>query len=448
MKRILIANRGEIALRIVRACLELNLKPIVCYSEIDKNNKYVQLAHDSICIGPSSSKGSYLSKFNIINAALLKKVDAIHPGYGFLSENYEFSKLCEYYNIKFIGPNKESLKLMGNKSLARQLALNAGVPIVPGSYSTIDNVNVGLIIAKKIGFPIILKANGGGGGKGMRLVNEEKAFFKEYFLASVEAEKSFNDRTLYIEKYIENPKHIEVQIIGDCAGTLLHMWERDCSVQRRYQKVIEEAPATSITNKLRKDIINAALCIGRSCKYDNVGTVEFLVDSKENFYFIEMNTRLQVEHPVTEQLLNIDVVKEQIKLSLNEKLSYKQNDIKIYNHSIECRINAENPNNNFYPSPDKIKNLNIPGGFGLRVDTHVYSGYKIPSFYDSMIAKIISFNKLRNGCISILKRALTELSIDGVTTNQKLCLNILNSEIFQKNLFKTNTLDLNLNQFL
>jgi len=437
IKKVLIANRGEIAIRIIRACKELNIKTVAVYSEADKHALHVGLADEAVCIGPASSSKSYLNIKNIIEASCLLNVDAIHPGFGFLSENSKFAKICEETNITFIGPPYKIIDTMGNKSEARKTMKNAGVPITPGSEGNVDTLMEALEIAEKIEYPIMLKAKSGGGGKEIRLVKNAEELKKVYDIVKTEAKISFNDEKIYIEKFVENPRHIEIQILADKQGNVVHLGERDCSVQRRNQKIIEESPSEFLTSKLRNQMGAIAVKAAKSVGYINTGKIEFLMNKNKNFYFMEMNTRLQVEHPVTEMVTDVDVVKEQIKIANGEKLSFKQSDIKFRGHSIECRINAENPKKNFLPSPGKIEELHIPGGKDVRVDTALYTGYTIPHNYDSMIAKLIVHDKTRLEAINKMKRALSELVIDGIDTNIEFLLEILNNTDFVKSNYDT-----------
>ena len=414
IKKILIANRGEIALRIVRACRELGIHSLAVYSEADEQSLHVQLADEAICIGPASGSDSYLRTDRILSAAEIGDIDAIHPGYGFLSENAEFVEQCESCNIQFIGPKAETIKKMGDKSMARETVSKVGVPIIPGSDGPLANEIEATKVAQKIGFPVIIKAVSGGGGRGMRIAHNAVTFAKEFLSAKMEAEKAFGDGSLYVEKYLENPRHIEFQILADKHGNMVHLGERDCSVQRRHQKVIEEAPSPFLDKSLRNRMGKAALKAAEAADYVNAGTIEFLVDAKGNYYFIEMNTRIQVEHPITEQVIDFDLIREQISVAAKIPISGKHYLPKL--HSIECRINAEDPYNDFRPSPGKITNLNIPGGHGIRLDTHVYSGYTIPPFYDSMIAKLITTAQTREEAINKMKRALQEFVIEGIKT--------------------------------
>ena len=395
IRKVLIANRGEIAVRIIRACKELGLKTVAIYSEIDKDAMHTELADEAICVGTSKSKDSYLNESNIISAAVVTGCNAIHPGFGFLSEKASFASICEECNIKFIGPSSETISIMGNKSVAREIMKNANVPVIPGSEGIIETIDDARIEAKKIGYPIMIKASLGGGGKGIRIVSNENELENAFFTAKSEAKNNFGDDSVYMEKFIENPRHIEFQILGDNFGNIIHLGERDCTIQRRNQKVLEEAPSYILNDELRSKMGNAAINAAKAVNYINAGTIEFLLDKHGNFYFMEMNTRIQVEHPVTEMITSIDIVKEQLKIANGDELKISQDDIKLKGHAIECRINAENPNKSFAPCPGKIKFLNLPGGNGIRVDTAVYNGYTIPPTYDSMIAKLISYGKTR-----------------------------------------------------
>jgi len=417
IKKVLIANRGEIALRIVRACNELGIKTLSVYSEADEQSLHVQLADEAICIGPPPSNQSYLKADRIIAAAEIADVDAIHPGYGFLAENADFAEQCENCKIKFIGPSSEAIVNFGDKSRAREMAVKAKVPVIPGSDGTVDNEKDALAVAKKIGFPVIIKAVAGGGGKGMRTAHNAVTFAKEYNSARSEAEKAFGNGAVYIEKFLEAPRHIEIQILGDQFGNVIHLGERDCSVQRRHQKVIEEAPSPFITAETRKKMGRDAVKLAKSVNYEGAGTIEFLMDDKQNYYFIEMNTRIQVEHGVTEEITGVDLVKEQILIASGQKLNYEQKDIKFLRHAIECRICAEDPGRNFAPCPGEISLYYSPGGHGVRIDSHVYSGYTIPPHYDSMIAKVMTFGKTRELALDRMDRALGEYLIRGIKTN-------------------------------
>ena len=437
LKKILVANRGEIAVRIIRACRELGIRTVAVYSEIDRDSLHKELADEAVCIGPAPSNKSYLNVKAIIEAACLTGCDGIHPGYGFLSENSSFAKMCDEIGIKFIGPNYKMIELMGNKSKAKETMKNAGVPVVPGSNGLVDNVLEAIKVALKIGYPVILKASSGGGGKGIRIAYNEKELVKFYDLVRQEAKISFNDDSIYIEKFIENPRHIEVQVIADEHGNVIHLGERDCTVQRNNQKMLEETPSGVITDKLRQKMGKITVNAIKEVGYSNVGTIEYLLDKNKDFYFMEMNTRVQVEHPITEAITGIDIIKEQLKIASGEKLQYKQDDIKFTGHSLEARINAENPYKNFMPCPGEIKELHIPGGNGIRIDTAIYPGYKIPPTYDSMIAKIIVHGKDRNESIAKMKSALGEFVIDGINTNIDFLYRILKDEDFISNNYDT-----------
>ena len=441
MNKILIANRGEIAVRIIRACKEMNIKTVAIYSEVDKNALHTRLADEAICIGPALSTKSYLNIKNIIEAAYITGSDSIHPGFGFLSENSQFAKICEESNIKFIGPNSKIIDLLGNKSNAKELMKKAGVPVIPGSDGSVKGIEDAILIAEEIGYPVILKAAAGGGGKGIRIANDVEELEKNYNIVKQEAKISFGDDSIYIEKFIKNPRHVEIQILADEHGNVVHLGERDCSIQRKHQKVIEETPSTIVDDKLRNKMGDAAVKAAKVAGYTSCGTVEFLVDDDKNFYFMEMNTRIQVEHPITEMRTGIDIVKEQIKIAGGEELKFKQKEIEFKGHSIECRINAENPSKNFMPCPGKIEGINLPGGNGIRVDTAIYSGYTIPPNYDSMIAKIISFGTTRNEAIAKMKRALEELVIDGVDTNRDFLFEIIRHPDFIRGNFDTSFIE-------
>ena len=437
LKKILIANRGEIAVRIIRACRELGIRTVAVYSEIDKNSLHKELADEAVCIGPAPSNKSYLNVKAIIEAACLTGCDGIHPGYGFLSENSSFAKMCDEIGIKFIGPTYKMIELMGNKSKAKETMKKAGVPVVPGSDGLVDNVLEAIKVALRIGYPVILKASSGGGGKGIRIAYNEKELVKFYDLVRQEAKISFNDDSIYIEKFIENPRHIEVQVIADEHGNVIHLGERDCTVQRNNQKMLEETPSGVITDKLRQKMGKITVSALKEIGYSNVGTIEYLLDKNKDFYFMEMNTRVQVEHPITETITGVDIIKEQLRIASGEKLQYKQDDIKFTGHSLEARINAENPYKNFMPCPGEIKELHIPGGNGVRIDTAIYPGYKIPPTYDSMIAKIIVHGKDRNESIAKMKSALGEFVIDGINTNIDFLYKILEDEDFISNNYDT-----------
>lgn len=428
-KKILIANRGEIAVRIIRACKELGIATVAVYSKADENALHKELATEAVCIGEANSQDSYLNIENIISAACLTGCDAIHPGFGFLSENPQFARMVETCGLTFIGPNPTVMEKMGNKSEAIQMMKEAGVPIVPGSYKAVT-LDEGIEIATQIGFPVLIKASAGGGGKGIRLVEEKSEFEALFNEAKEEAKKFFSNDELYIEKFIRNPKHIEVQVMCDKHGNVIHLFERNCSLQRRNQKMVEEAPCISISQKLKEKLYASAITACKYVGYDSVGTIEFLVDNEENYYFIEMNTRVQVEHCVTEAVTNIDIVKNMIKIAYGLELAYKQEDIKLYGYAIECRINAEDMYNDFRPDPGKITFMHVPGGMGVRIDSAVYPGYEIPPFYDSMILKVICFAKTRLECIRKMREALEELIIDGVKTTTEFHYVLLHHPTF------------------
>lgn len=436
-KKILVANRGEIAVRIIRACREMGIETVAIYSEADKDALHVQLADEAVCIGPPSSKDSYLNMYNIISATVLTGSQAIHPGFGFLSENSKFANMCKDCNIVFIGPNSETIDKVGNKSNARDIMIKAGVPVIPGSNGVINNEEEALNIAEEIGYPVIVKASAGGGGRGIRIVHSKENMIKAFNTAKSEAKGAFGDDSMYVEKFIKNPRHIEFQILGDNYGNIIHLGERDCSLQRRNQKVLEEAPSPRMNEELRKRMGDVAIKAAKAVEYKNAGTIEFLLDEDGSFYFMEMNTRIQVEHPITEMVTGTDILKEQIKIAYGEKLNIKQKDIKIQGHAIECRINAEDYKNGFRPCPGKIENLYIPGGLGVRLDSSVYSGYTIPPYYDSMIGKLIAYGRNREETIQIMKRALGELIIEGVNTNIDFQFIILEDENFIKGEYTT-----------
>lgn len=438
--RILIANRGEVAVRIIRACRELGIETVAVYSKADKESLHVKLAHEAICIGNSPSSESYLNIPSIISAAEIADVEAIHPGYGFLAENAHFAEICDSCQIKFIGPKPESIRLMGDKAMARQTVQKTGLPITPGT-DVLNDQEEALRFAKKIGYPVIIKAKMGGGGKGMKVAHNDGKLVSAFLTARTEAEAAFGNGDVYIEKYIEEPRHIEMQILADQHGNVVYLGERDCSIQRRHQKLIEEAPSPSLSKKTRKKMGEAAVRIAKAVKYENAGTIEFLCDKDENFYFMEMNTRLQVEHPVTELVTGIDIVQEQIKIAAGEKLPFTQEEIHTKGAAIECRINAEDPDNNFMPSPGKIEKYLAPGGPWVRVDSHVYPGYVIPPFYDSMIAKVIVYAPHRHEAIAKMSRALSEMQVSPTKTTIPLLLRIMNRPAFQKGHVNTGFID-------
>ena len=438
--KILIANRGEIAVRIIRACKTLGIKTVAVYSQVDENSLHTVLADEKVCIGPGNSRESYLDMTKIISAALISGAEAIHPGFGFLSERSDFVDLCKENNIKFIGPDSKIIDSMGNKSKARNTMIEAGVPVVPGSKEPVFESEDGKKIADEIGYPVIVKASSGGGGKGMRIVDEDSDFEKLFNLAQIESVNAFNDNTMYVEKYIKNPKHIEVQILGDSHGNVVHLGERDCSIQRNHQKMIEESPSVAISSEIRQKLGEIAVRAAKAVNYENAGTIEFLMDKDFNFYFIEMNTRIQVEHPVTEMVTGIDLIKEQIKVAAGNTLTFSQEDVELKGHSIECRINDENPMKNFMPCPGEITRLHIPGGNGIRLDSAVYQNYVIPHSYDSMVGKLIVHAKTRVEAINKMKSALSEFIIEGVETNIDLQLEILSNKKFVSGDFDTSFL--------
>ena len=434
-KKILIANRGEIALRIIRTCREMGIKTVAVYSTADKDSLHVKFADEAVCIGKPQSSESYLNIPHIMAAAEITNADAIHPGYGFLAENAHFAEICATYNIKFIGPTPEMIRKMGDKITAKETMIAAGVPCIPGSEGLLESVEEAKTLANKMGYPVILKATAGGGGKGMRVVWSEDEIQKAYDTAKQEAAASFKNDGIYMEKFVEEPRHIEIQIAGDQHGNACHLSERDCSVQRRHQKLVEEAPSPFMTDELRKKMGEAAVKAAKAINYESVGTVEFLVDKHRNFYFMEMNTRIQVEHGVTEEVISYDLVKEQIKIAAGIEISGKNYEPTM--HAIECRINAEDPYNDFRPSPGKITVLHTPGGHGVRIDSHIYAGYTIPPFYDSMIAKIITIAQTREEAIQTMERALSEYIIEGVKTTIPFHLQLMKNEDFRKGNFTT-----------
>ena len=439
-KKVLIANRGEIAVRIIRACREMGILTVAVYSDIDKEALHTQLADEAVCIGPAAPKDSYLNITNILSACVLTGADAIHPGFGFLSENPKFAKMCKECNIKFIGPDYESIELMGNKAKAREIMKEAGVPVVPGYEGKIENELHALSIAKEIGYPIMIKASAGGGGKGIRIAKNDDEFLMGYKTAKSEAKACFGDDTLYLEKFVQKPKHIEFQILADEFGNVIHLCERECSMQRKNQKVLEEAPSNVLNDELRSKMGEIAKKAASAVNYKNAGTIEFLFDKDNNFYFMEMNTRIQVEHPITEMITGIDILKEQLKIASGERLQYSQEDIKIKGHAIECRVNAEDPEHDFRPCPGKVEELCLPGGMGVRIDSAIFCGYKIPHCYDSMIAKVITFGDNRNEAIVKMNRALSEFAVGGVKTNIDFDLSILESEEFLRGEYDTSFL--------
>jgi acetyl-CoA carboxylase biotin carboxylase subunit len=442
-EKILIANRGEIALRIIRTCREMGIKTVAVYSTADRDSLHVRFADEAVCIGPPASSESYLSIPRLMAAVEITNADALHPGYGFLAENADFAEVCAEYGIKFIGPTPEQIRKMGDKITAKETMIKAGVPCIPGSDGLLKDVKQGIKLAKDIGYPVILKATAGGGGKGMRVVWEEKDFEPNWSMARQEAKAAFGNDGIYMEKFIEEPRHIEFQVVGDQYGKVIHLSERDCSIQRRHQKLVEESPSPFMTDELRQKMGDAAVKAGEAISYEGVGTIEFLVDKYRNFYFMEMNTRIQVEHPVTEEVIDYDLIKEQIKIAMGEPLSGQNYFPEMF--AIECRINAEDPFNNFRPSPGRISSLHTPKGHGVRVDTHVYAGYSIPPYYDSMIAKLICRARTREECIKKMERALDEFIIEGVKTTVPFHQRLMRDENFRAGNFHTgflNTFDL------
>ncbi|WP_153795985.1 acetyl-CoA carboxylase biotin carboxylase subunit [Foetidibacter luteolus] len=439
-KKVLIANRGEIALRVIRTCREMGIKTVAVYSTADKDSLHVKFADEAVCIGKPQSSDSYLNIPHIMAAAEITNADAVHPGYGFLAENAKFSQICGDHNIKFIGPTPEMINAMGDKITAKETMIKAGVPVVPGSGGLLESVEQAKDLAKNVvGYPVILKATAGGGGKGMRVVWQESELEKAFNTAKAEAAASFKNDGIYMEKFVEEPRHIEIQVAGDRYGTVCHLSERDCSIQRRHQKLVEESPSPFMTDELRQKMGEAAIKAASAINYESVGTIEFLVDKHRNFYFMEMNTRIQVEHCVTEEVINFDLIKEQIKIAMGEKISGEN--YTPQGHAIECRINAEDPYNDFRPSPGKITVLNTPGGHGVRVDSHVYAGYVIPPYYDSMISKLITVARTRDEAISTMYRALSEYVIEGVKTTIPFHLQLMQNEDFRKGNFNTKFLE-------
>jgi acetyl-CoA carboxylase biotin carboxylase subunit len=434
-KKILIANRGEIALRIIRTCREMGIRTVAVYSTADKDSLHVRFADEAVCIGKPQSADSYLNIPHIMAAAEITNADAIHPGYGFLAENANFAEICGRYNIKFIGPTPDMINKMGDKITAKETMIKAGVPVIPGSEGLLESVDEAKSVAKDMGYPVIIKATAGGGGKGMRVVWAETEIEHAYNAAKVEAAASFKNDGIYMEKFVEEPRHIEIQIAGDQYGTVCHLSERDCSIQRRHQKLVEESPSPFMTPELRQQMGEAAIKAASAINYESVGTIEFLVDKHRNFYFMEMNTRIQVEHGVTEEVISYDLIKEQIKIAAGVPISGRNYEPKI--HAIECRINAEDPYNDFRPCPGKITVLHTPGGHGVRVDSHIYAGYTIPPYYDSMIAKVIAVAQTREEAINTMERALSEYVIEGVKTTIPFHMQLMKNEDFRKGNFTT-----------
>ena len=434
-KKILIANRGEIALRIIRTCREMGIRTVAVYSTADKDSLHVRFADEAVCIGKPQSSDSYLNIQHIMAAAEITNTDAIHPGYGFLAENANFAEICAQYNIKFIGPTPDMIRSMGDKITAKETMIKAGVPVIPGSEGLLESVDEAKRIANEMGYPVIIKATAGGGGKGMRVVWAEGEVEHAYSTAKIEAAASFKNDGIYMEKFVEEPRHIEIQVAGDQFGTVCHLSERDCSIQRRHQKLVEESPSPFMTPELRQKMGEAAIKAASAINYESVGTIEFLVDKHRNFYFMEMNTRIQVEHGVTEEVISYDLIKEQIKIAAGVPISGRNYEPKV--HAIECRINAEDPYNDFRPCPGKITTLHTPGGHGVRVDSHIYAGYTIPPYYDSMIAKVIAVAQTREEAINTMERALSEYVIEGVKTTIPFHMQLMKNEDFRKGNFTT-----------
>ena len=444
-RKILIANRGEIAVRIIRACREMGIATVAVYSEADREALHTQLADEAVCIGPAAATDSYLNMERILSATVAMKADAIHPGFGFLSENARFAKLCQQCNITFIGPTAEMMDKMGNKSQARLTMIEAGVPVVPGTKEPVYDAKRGAVLAESIGYPVMIKASSGGGGKGMRIALGPDDFEENFKVAQLESVRGFGDNTMYIEKYVQEPRHIEFQIMADKYGNVVQFGERDCSIQRNHQKMIEESPSAALTPELRKKMGDAAVRAAKAVHYESAGTIEFLLDKDKNFYFMEMNTRIQVEHPVTEMVSGVDLMKEMIRVAAGEPLSVKQEDIHLQGHAMECRINAEDPAHHFRPCPGVIEEIHLPGGNGVRIDTAAYNGYEIPPFYDSMIAKVIVHGRTRQEAIDKMRSTLGELIIDGVTTNVDFQYEILDNEDFQAGEITTDFIPMHFN---
>ena len=446
IEKILIANRGEIAVRIIRAAQELGVKTVAVYSEADKDALHVRLADEAVCVGPAPSMSSYLVQANIIMAALNTGAQAIHPGYGFLAENADFARKCKEEGIKFIGPSADAIDSMGNKAQARASAIAAGVPVVPGSDGTIDSIEEALTFARKVGFPVLVKASAGGGGKGMRVATDEEDLAKQFVAAKTEAGAAFGNDEVYLERYLLRPRHVEIQLLTDTFGHALYLFERDCSIQRRHQKLLEEAPSPALDEATRAQMGEAAVALARAVNYEGAGTIEFLFDTDGKFYFMEMNTRVQVEHPVSEQISGVDIIKEQIRVASGLPLTItRQEDLKVLAHAIEFRINAEDPARNFMPCPGTIKNMNLPGGFGVRVDTHLYNGYKVPPTYDSLLAKLIVWGATRDEAIARGKRALSEFVIEGIPTTIPFHRAVLENEAFRRGEVYTDFIETQMN---
>ena len=444
-RKILIANRGEIAVRIIRACREMGIATVAVYSEADREALHTQLADEAVCIGPVAATDSYLNMEQILSACIATKADAIHPGFGFLSENSRFVEMCEKCNITFIGPTAEMMDKMGNKSQARLTMIEAGVPVVPGTKEPVYDAKRGAAMAEDIGYPVMIKASSGGGGKGMRIAFGPDDFEENFQVAQLESVRGFGDNTMYIEKYVQEPRHIEFQIMADKFGNVVQFGERDCSIQRNHQKMIEESPSVALTPELRRRMGDAAVRAAKAVHYESAGTIEFLLDKDKNFYFMEMNTRIQVEHPVTEMVSGVDLMKEMIRVAAGEPLSVRQEEVHLQGHAIECRINAEDPDHHFRPCPGVIKEIHLPGGNGVRIDTVAYNGYEIPPFYDSMIAKVIVHGRTRQEAIDKMRSTLGELIIDGVTTNVDFQYEILDNEDFQAGEITTDFIPMHFN---
>lgn len=441
IKKVLVANRGEIAVRIIRTLKDMGIKSVAVFSSVDKDSLHATIADEAICIGPASVKDSYLNKIQIINAALVTGADAIHPGFGFLSENHGFARMCEVYNIKFIGPTSKVMAMMGDKEVSKRMMKEAGVPVVEGSDGVVESLEEAREVLERLGLPVIIKARSGGGGKGMRLVEDMDDLKRQFDSARKEAQNAFGDSGVYIEKYIKSPRHIEVQLMADEHGNVIHLGARDCSLQMNHQKVIEEAPPEGVDQETMDRLYETSVRAAKSVSYTSVGTIEYLLDQDGSYYFMEMNTRIQVEHPITEMVTGIDIVRDQVLIACGERLAYKQEDILIRGHAIECRINAYDSDNNFLPSVGKIQALNMPGGYGVRVDSAIYQGYEVLPFYDSMLAKVISYGKDREEAIRIMNRALEEFVVEGVKTNIGFNLKLINDPVFIENKYDTSYLE-------
>ena len=441
IKKVLVANRGEIAVRIIRTLKDMGIKSVAVFSSADKDSLHATIADEAICIGPASVKDSYLNKIQIINAALVTGADAIHPGFGFLSENHGFARMCEVYNIKFIGPTSRVMAMMGDKEVSKRMMKEAGVPVVEGSDGVVESLEEARVVLERLGLPVIIKARSGGGGKGMRLVEDMDDLKRQFDSARKEAQNAFGDSGVYIEKYIKSPRHIEVQLMADEHGNVIHLGARDCSLQMNHQKVIEEAPPEGVDQETLDRLYETSVRAAKSVSYTSVGTIEYLLDQDGSYYFMEMNTRIQVEHPITEMVTGIDIVRDQVLIACGERLAYKQEDILIRGHAIECRINAYDSDNNFLPSVGKIQALNMPGGYGVRVDSAIYQGYEVLPFYDSMLAKVISYGRDRKEAIRIMNRALEEFVVEGVKTNIGLNLKLINDPVFIENKYDTSYLE-------